>query len=262
MPAGSSLTAWDARTFARGAAIALATLGIAFVVTAASDEGGVARGERAGRALPIAPLCAAIGAWLALAPGRARGEDVALAALGRSPWQRHAAAIAGGASVAVLAALVIAAVPRVDVRGFYPRAEQPIAWRPVADGFASGDGRWHVAADGTPERSESAAAPGRASSWSTGSSSLPRGARAAAALATALAGLALPMLAAGARSRRRAAAALAAVVGTSVLTVLAFQAAAAARAPALVAPAAPLLLLAAVATGYRASPWRKARSPR
>jgi hypothetical protein len=257
MPAGSSLTAWDARTFARGGAIALATLGIAFVVTAASDEGGIAWGERAGRALPIAPVCAAVGAWLALAPGRARGEDVALAALGRSPWQRHVAAIAGGAAVAVLAALVIAAVPRVDVRGFYPRAEQAIAWRPVVDGFASGDGRWHVAAAGIPERSDSAAAPEGSSS-----SSLPRGARPAAALATALAGLALPMLAAGVRSRRRAAAALAAVVGTSVLTVLAFQAAAAARAPALIAPVVPLLLLAAVATGYRSSPWRKARSPK
>ena len=93
------MTAWDARTFARGLAIALATLGIAFVVTAASDEGGIAWGERAGRALPIAPVCAAVGAWLALAPGRARGEDVALAALGRSPWERHAAAIVGGAAV-------------------------------------------------------------------------------------------------------------------------------------------------------------------
>jgi hypothetical protein len=252
--AGTSLTAWDARTFARGVAIALATLGIAFVVTAASDEGGIAWGERAGRALPIAPVCAAVGAWLALAPGRARGEDVALAALGRSPWQRHMAAIAGGAAVAALAALVIAAVPRVDVRGFYPRAEQAIVWRPVADGFVSGDGRWQVTAAGVPERSGSPAA--------SDPSSLPRGARAAAALATMLAGLALPMLTAGIESRRRAAAALAAVVGSGVLTVLAFQAAAAARAPALIAPLVPLLLLAAVATGYRASPWRKARSPK
>ncbi len=256
VPAGSSFTAWDARTFARGAAIALATLGIAFVVTAASDEGGIAWGERAGRALPIAPVCAAVGAWLALAPGRARGEDVALAALGRSPWQRHLAAIAGGAAVAVLAAVVISAVPRVDVRGFYPRAEQAIAWVPVADGFASGDGRWYVAGAGVPRYAE------RAAAAEGSSSSLPRGARAAAALATALAGVALPMLAAGVRSRRRAAAALAAVAGTSVLTVLAFQAAAAARAPALIAPIVPLLLLAAVATGYRSSPWRKARSRR
>jgi len=256
-------TAWDRRTFARGAAVALATLALAFVVTAASDEGGLAWGVRAGRALPLAPVCAAVGAWLALAPGRARGEELALAASGRSPWECHAAAIVGGAVVALGAAVAIAAVSRVDVRGFYPRAEAALAWHPEsgetsAKGavFRSDDGRWRIAANGEPIFDAEAA------SLTKAASELPHAARVAAALATAFAGLALPMLAARARSKRAMASAFAAIVAAALVTVLAFQAAAIARAPALLAPVGPLLLLAAAASGYRSSPWRRARYPR
>lgn len=257
-------TAWDRSTFARGCAIALATLALGFVVTAASDEGGLAWGVRAGRALPLAPVCAAVGAWLALAPGRARGEDVALAAIGRSPWGRHAAAVLGGGVVALAAAIAIAAVSRVDVRGFYPRAEAAIEWHADArsaasadtSAFTSEDGRWKIAGNGEPTFTRDA------SSLATSSTALPRAARAAAAMATAFAGLALPMLAARARSKRAIVAALAAIGVASLATVLAFQAAAITRVPALVAPIGPLLLLAAAVSGYRALPWRRARYPR
>jgi hypothetical protein len=261
-------TAWDRRTFARGCAIALATLALGFVVTAASDEGGLAWGVRAGRALPLAPVCAAVGAWLALAPGRARGEDVALEAIGRSPWERHAAAILGGALVALAAALALAAVSRVDVRGFYPRAEAAIQWRPNAHAdaqpgasseattFSSEDGRWKIAPTGEPTFTRDASSP------ASSITALPRAARASAAMATAFAGFALPMLAARARSKRAILAALAAIGIASLATVLAFQAAAITRVPALVAPVGPLLLLVAAVSGYRASPWRRARYPR
>jgi hypothetical protein len=255
-------TAWDRRTFARAAAVALATLALAFVVTAASDEGGLAWGVRAGRTLPLAPLCAAVGAWLALAPGRVKGEDLALAAVGRSPWGCHAAAVVGGAIVALASAVAIAGATRVDVRGFYPRADTALEWRvdavrgaTGATTFRSEDGRWHIDGGGEPTFTRDAAS-------LPFSSQLPRTARLAAALATALAGLALPMLAAVARSRREVAWALAAVGAASLMTILAFQAAAIYRVPAMLAPVGPLLLLAAAASRYRAPPWRRARYPR
>ena len=94
--------------------IAALALGLVAVVTAASDEGGLAWGVRAGSTLPLAPVCSAIGAWLALAPARARGDDRALAAIGRSPWEREAAAIAGGAVIALFASLTIAILARVE----------------------------------------------------------------------------------------------------------------------------------------------------
>ena len=253
-------TAWDARTFARGAGAALVTLLLVGVVTAASDEGGLGWGIRAGRALPLAPVCAAVGAWLALAPGRARGEDLALEALGRSPWERHAAAVVGGALVALAAAVAILVLARVDVRGFYPRAEAAIQWRaepgasPVV--FASEDGRWRIDPDGAPRATQDPA------SLASAPIGLPRAARLSAALATAFAGFALPMWVARARSRRAVIAAITAVGIASLVTVLSFQAAAATRVPALVAPLGPLLLLVAAASGYRASPWRRARYPR
>jgi hypothetical protein len=278
---GPRWTEWDARCAGRAAVGAAVSLAVAWAVTAASDEGGLAWGERAGRALPFAPVCAAVGAWLALAPGRARGEDVALAALGRSPWERHAAAVAGGACVALLAALAMGVTSRVDVRGFYPRpGATAIAWRADGASFVSLDGRWRIDARGAPERLP---APARADSSDSSDAGelpgddardgLPRHARAAAALATAIAGLALPALLTGlvaaregARAPRRRSVASAAGLSVASLlaTLLAFQAAAAERAPALVAAAPPLFLLVAAATLYAAGPWRarRARFPR
>src|ERR1700722_19834927 len=90
-------TVWDTRQLARAALAATLALGLSWLVTAATDEGSVAWGERAGRTLPLAPLCAAVGAWVALAPVMARGETVALGALGRSRAQIAAAAVVGGA---------------------------------------------------------------------------------------------------------------------------------------------------------------------
>ena len=48
-------TRWDRRQLVRAALTTVLTLGLAWLVTAATDEGGVAWGERAGRTLPLAP---------------------------------------------------------------------------------------------------------------------------------------------------------------------------------------------------------------
>jgi hypothetical protein len=249
-------TPWDARAAWRAAAIAAMAFVVAWLVTAATDEGGVAWGVRAGRALPLAPACAAIGTWLALASPRARGEDRALAALGRSPWQRAAAAVGGGAAIALVASTVIAGVPRVDVTGFYPRVERELRWRFDAGTFASDDGTWSIAPDGAPTHADPPPAPAGSAA---DSSAIPRRGRGAAALATALAGIALPMLIA--RTRRRTLPFAAIALGaTSFLTILAFQAAAGARIPAFGVTLPPFVLLVLAAASYGSWPWQTARS--
>src|SRR5215469_9631418 len=151
---------------------------LAWLVTAATDEGGVSWGERAGRTLPLTPLCAAIGAWAALAPVRARGEWLALQSLGRTPLQVSGAAVGGAAAVALLAAAAMATVGAVSVAGFYPTATHADEWRwDGADGFVDAARGLRVGADGVPVQ----VAPAR--SWSQ-SPAIPRHGRLSAALAT------------------------------------------------------------------------------
>jgi hypothetical protein len=178
-----------------------------------------------------------------------------MATLGRSPWQRESAAIVGGALVAIVAALAIAAVARVDVAGFYPRAEAKVHWTYDGRNFLSDDGRWIVDGEGVPT-------PQGAPSISSSLGEIPNRGRAAAALATAALGLALPMLVARARSRRATIGSLAAIALGALTTVLAFQAAAAGVTTPLFAPIPPLLLLALAASRYRSGAWSKAKSPR
>ena len=260
--AASSWTPWDARAARRAAAIAALALVVAWLVTAATDEGGLTWGVRAGRALPLAPACAAVGTWLALAAGRARGEERAMAALGRSPIERALGAVAGGACVALLAAAALATIGRVDVDGFYPRVDRDVRWRFEGGAFLSDDGAYRVTRDGAPEKVE--AAPSAAPAVMPLAGAPPRTpvhARAAAALATALAGVALPLLVA--RARRRTLVFVALALGlTTVATVLCFQAAAGSRAPVFVVTLPPFVLLALAAASYRPWSWPRARSRR
>jgi hypothetical protein len=235
--------------------MALVALGVALLVTAATDEGGVSWLGRVARTLPLAPLCGALGAWVALAPVLVRGEALALQALGRSPAQIGAAAVAGAALVAVLVACAIGVSATIDVTGFYPLVTHSSAWRWNSGNFVDEGRGLRVLADGALEGIE-------AVRQTTGASPVPRHGRAAAALAMACAGVALPMLVAqtllGNRDgnrpatslrRRRwvAVASAAAVVGS----VLFFQAAAARRVPAVTGAAPTLALLAFAVRRYR-----------
>jgi hypothetical protein len=237
-------TQWDARQLGRAAAVAAVALGVAWLVTAATDEGAVPWGARAGRTLPLTPLCAAVGAWVALAPVRSRGEALALAAMGRSPAQIAAAAVAGGALVAVVAAVVLGIVRAVDVTGFFPTATRLDVWTWTGEAFVDHARGLSVGVDGAPERF--AADAGRVVA------DLPAYGRAAAAVETAVAGVALPLLLAhGLLARGRALplvlAGGAAIAGSVVL----FQAAAARQAPAALAVVPPLALLAFAVRRYR-----------
>jgi hypothetical protein len=252
-------TEWDARVATRAAAVALLVLALAWLVTAMTDEGNVAWSERAGRSLPLAPICAAIGAWAALAAARARGDLRALAALGRSDWENARAPVFGGALVAVVAGAAIAWAPSVDVAGFYPEIVRGADARfdGEANAFVDPQSGWRIAPDGAltlgpalgPVREER----------------VPRHGRAAAGFATAVAGLAMALATArreekereeGKEGGGRRAAWLGATVLTGAATVFLFQCAAARLLAAGWATVPPLALLAAAAACYRASSWR------
>jgi hypothetical protein len=237
-------TAWDRRVFLRALAAAAGLALLAGLVAAATDEGGLSFAVRASRTLPAVPLACGVGAALALAPSRARGELLALAALGRSPLASSAAAVLGAGAVGLLAA-ALALAPSVDVAVFYPRP-------PLAQGalvreegaFVDTRTGLRVLDDGTPILEEQA--PKEADGG------LPRAARVAVALALAASALAFPLVAAPSR-RRRTLVALGAVA--TLLSLAAFQAAAVGRGPALLAAVPPALLLGVVGLGYRSGRW-------
>jgi hypothetical protein len=231
---GMAVTRWDVLVLLRAAAVAAVALGIAWLVTAVTDEGGLSWGERAGRALPVTPLCSAVGVWGALAPVRARGEALALGALGRSPGQLVAAAVAGGALVALVAALAVGALRSVEVAGFFPTAAHANAWHWQDGGFDNRVQGLRVAADGAPTRLPGPREP------SLGATAIPPHGRAAAATTTALSGAALSILAAhallglGTGSRRRTRwATFAAAMTAMAASVVLFQAAAVRHVPAM-----------------------------
>jgi hypothetical protein len=227
---------------------ALLGLVVVWLVTAASDEGQLTAGARAGRTLPLAPLCSAVGVALALGTARVRQESRAFEALGRSPVETGRAAALGAALPSVVIAAVILLVPSVDVGAFYPRPARGEAFVFTGSAFESPTLGVRVDADGEVQPLEDAAA--------SPDAELPRGARVAASTATALAGLSLALVTARAalrtslldeRARRRMrAAALGEGFACAVLMVVAFQAAAARIAPAALAvfPPAALLVLA------------------
>ena len=254
-PDPTYMTAWDFRTFARALGATLIGVVVVWLVTAASDEGQLTVGVRAGRTLPLAPLCSAIGAALALGTARVRDESRALEALGRSPGQTARAAALGAALPSLLIGLAIGASSIVDVSGFYPRPTRGDTFVYADGAFTSSTLGVRVTNDGEPHPT----AEGPASAADEG---LPRHARAAASTATALAGLALALVTARAvlrvsllrrrgRRRRRIVAATQVFV-CALFTLVAFQAAAARVAPASLAMLPPAILLGVALLGYRA----------
>jgi hypothetical protein len=241
-------TAWDIRQLGRAFGAALLGLVVVWLVTAASDEGQLTVGARAGRSLPLAPLCSAVGAALALGTARVRLESRAFEALGRSPAETSRAAAIGAAIPSLGVAIAIALLPAVDISAFYPRAVRGDSFVKTADGYESTSLGVRIAAEGeTTPLDVIPEAPDEG---------LPRGARLTAAGSTALAGLALALVSARAalrqslldeRARRRMrATAFAETVLCALLTLILFQAAAARLvvAPAAVLPSLALLALA------------------
>jgi hypothetical protein len=248
------MTTWDFRTFTRALVATLIGIVVVWLVTAASDEGQLTAGVRAGRTLPLAPLCSAIGAALALGTARVRDETRALEALGRSPGQSARGAALGAALPSILIGLAIGTSSIIDVSGFYPRAPRGDTFVYENGAFTSATLGVRVAGDGEPRPVEGHGL--------TPDDGLPRHARAAASVATAMAGVALSLVAARAilrvsllhrrgRRKRRIVAAVQ-VFACALLTLVAFQAAAARVAPASLAMLPPAALLGVAVLGYRA----------
>jgi len=235
------VTVWDARLAARSALAAGIMLGLIGLVGAATDE-GVSWLVRLGRTLPLAPAAGAVGAYLALGSARARGEIVALAALGRRPSTSALPAAVGGAFVSLLAAAAVL-TPGVDPHVFFPSV-------PHLTAFAFEGGAFVDHAEGLrvgPTGDIEALAPEVVAA----TAGLPAHARGAAALATALVGGALALV--GARARLGALApSLAGGLVASAAVLVTFQAAGAALVSVWLAPALAGALLVAAGLGYRA----------
>jgi hypothetical protein len=245
------LTSWDVREAARATVFALLALILGWLVTAATDEGGVAWTERAARVLPLAPACAALGTWLGQAPAWGRGEGRVFASLGRAPFATSVSSVFGGTWVAWGAALLIGLAGRVDVRGFFPVARAPDAF------VAEPGGAFLDAATGYLIEPDGAlvAPPSMRSAPSPLPPVPPRG-RVAAGLATGLAGLALALLVArGARGSWRERAVLTFLAAAA--SIYLFQAAAARLVGTLVAVVPSLLLLVRAGARIDRTPGRE-----
>lgn len=252
------MTAWDVRAGLRALGATLLALAVVWLITAASDEGQLTMGARAGRTLPLAPLCSAVGAALALGTTRVRSEVRALEALGRSPGESARTAALGAALPSLVIALAVMFSSSVDVGGFYPRA-------PNVASFVREEGAFTSASLGVTVTDDGEARPLDDAEAASGDEGLPRGARIAAASTTAIAAIALSLVASRAvlrpslsdrRTRRRSRVRAATMVLSCAMTMLlAFQAAAAHVAPAWLAIVPPLLLLAAE-VAYRRARYR------
>jgi hypothetical protein len=253
-------TLYDRRTGARAAGATFLTLVVALLITASTDEGGLAWPTRIGRVLPLAPVCAAVGMWLATARARARGELHALEALGRSPWQAAAPPTAGAAVVVAICALALAGSRAIDLNGFFPAAPHVTSYVHVEKGgFADRGRRIHIG-----ERGEISSLAGGDVPPESPLASGPRWGRASASLSMVIAGIAFPLASARLGSarggRRTSTRVLRTLVGaTLVASIVVFQTAASGRAPALLALIPPLALLAATAFRYREDAWKTTR---
>lgn len=242
----TSVNAWDKRALLRALSGAALGLIVVWLVTAASDEGQLTVGARAGRTLPLAPLCSAVGAALALGSARVRQEARAFEALGRSPAEIGRAAAIGAALPSIVVAILIAVVPTLDVSAFYPQPSRGDPFVLTPQGFESPTLGVRVDAEGVTTKLEAPPPPIDAE--------LPRGARASAAIATGLAGLALSLITTRAalrrsllndRARRRMRiTAFIEGVACALFTLIAFQAAAAKISPAALAILPPAALAA------------------
>jgi hypothetical protein len=240
---------WDVRIAVRAAAIGVLVFVVAWLVTAATDEGGISWAERAGRVMPIAPACSAVGAWAVLSHAVARGETLAVAALGRQESLIALPAVLGSAAVSLMVAAVIVSFPWIGIDGFYPAVVHATVWVWRDGAFVDLARGVVVGSDGAPRFL-------RVAAHALAPVGPPAAGRLAAALATSAAGLALPRLAAHAvlssthrnlRVRRycggRLPTVLVAIVAVAMTAAL-FQSAAATRTPALLAPLPSVALLA------------------
>jgi hypothetical protein len=198
------------------------------VVVAATDAGGP-WAQRLGMAAALAPICGALGTLAAVEVAAARGELLALAAVGVAPARAVAGAVLGGVAVGLSGpALVLARL--ADLAALFPREAAARHWLPDGDGLVETTLGLRVGADGGLTLLPAATTP----------PAIPPAAAAFALLAIALAAVAVPAWAPLARTSARRSAVLGGL--SAAAAVVAFQGVAAGRLPAWVLVAAPATL--------------------
>ncbi|HEX7662882.1 MAG TPA: hypothetical protein VF407_00145 [Polyangiaceae bacterium] len=238
----------DVRQARRAFAIAVLAFVVALLLSAASDEGGVAWTIRLTRALPIAPLAGALGVWLTLSSRRAKADALALEATGRSPKRNSAGAVVGGAGFALLLALVLASWSKLDISAIFPAfsASPRVAWN--GEAFVDTEHGLRFAEDGSVALAPEAVTPALALGPSAGRE------RAAGSLALAFASVAFALLAA-AIVRHLSVRAATSIGVVALATVFAFDAVASGRASPFVVVLPPAALSLFAWLEYLRSAW-------
>jgi hypothetical protein len=228
------ISAFDVRSFGRCVAIGVAASAVLAAVLVSTQE---ASGSPAGlfaRLAAMAPVVGAVSAAIALEQSRARGELVAVACLGMSPWRAQAGALAG-AFVLGLAGAAMLGTQASGAEALLPHV-QATQWQRWPDGA------WFAAELGAtlgPGAADLALVQPRAGT--EGEQSVPR---AAVVASIALAGLVLPGWACAPMGRAvRCAAGAVAALGA----IASFHLVAAGRISPWALLAVPLALLAHVA---------------
>lgn len=131
----AALTPYDVVLARRAAGIGALLAAVAFVLVAATDEAASTLAGRLARLSALLPIAGGIGASIACAQARSRGEASALEAVGVPPFTALRGASLGGALVGAVGAAVVL-VGSVDLSPLFPRVALAPAWRTVAEGFA------------------------------------------------------------------------------------------------------------------------------
>jgi hypothetical protein len=216
----------------RAATIAAVAALVVLIVVAATDAGGP-WSSRLGMTAALSPLVGSLGAFWAVRIARARGELLALAAVGADPGRAVLGAMLGGTALGVIGALV-ASSGYVDLSGMFPEVAARV-FLPEGAGLYEPSLGLHLGPSGALSIEA-----GRAAAVG-----LPPGADAFTRVALAAAALACPAWVVepsipGARRAALGAVALAAAI-------VVFQGVAARRLPAPLLVLAPLLLVTDVA---------------
>jgi hypothetical protein len=130
----------------RSFAFTLISLGIAFGVVVVTDEPFSTSAMRLARLCAFAPALGAVGAAVAVARARSRGELRALLALGATPWRAARGAAIAAWGFGVLAVILLLS-PYTDPAALFP-AVTPVSWHRAGAGLVEHESGVYVEASG------------------------------------------------------------------------------------------------------------------
>lgn len=145
------VTRYDARLVLRTVAVG-SLLGLAILsIGMATDEPGSTWPGRLGRLASLLPIAGGLAAALVVAQVRARGEALALAAIGASPARVTRGAVVGGILVGLVGAAMVA-LGMADTSSLFPRIELHGAWQFVEGAWLDSSRALSVSPSGELDR--------------------------------------------------------------------------------------------------------------